>query len=74
MKDIGKILMTGGAILLIAGFIVWLGGDKLKWFGRLPGDIRIHKPNFSFYMPITTMILISLFLSALIWVIQKFLK
>lgn len=70
----GKILMAGGAILVVIGFIVWLGGDKFKWFGRLPGDIRIRRPGFSFYMPVSTMILLSLLLSGLIWLVRKFLK
>lgn len=71
MKDMGKLIMIGGALLVVAGFILWLGGDKLKWFGNLPGDIRIRKPRFSFYMPITSMIIISIVLSFIIWIIRK---
>lgn len=63
--------MIGGAVLLLVGFVLWTGGDKLKWFGHLPGDIRIKRPGFSFYMPITTMILVSIVLSFLFWVIRK---
>ncbi|MGH2643691.1 MAG: DUF2905 domain-containing protein [Chitinophagaceae bacterium] len=73
MKEIGKFLMIGGVILLLIGFIVWIGGDKLKWFGNLPGDVRIKKQGFSFYMPVVSMILLSIFLSFIIWVIRKFL-
>jgi hypothetical protein len=74
VKDIGKLIMIGGGVLLLIGFIVWAGGDKLKWFGHLPGDIRIKRPGFSFYMPIASMILVSAILSGLLWIIQKFLK
>jgi hypothetical protein len=39
---------------------------------RLPGDIVIEKPNFKFYFPITSMILLSILLSLIMWVIRKF--
>jgi hypothetical protein len=73
MKEIGKLLMLGGGILLLAGFFVWIGGDKLKWFGNLPGDIHLKRPGFSLYVPLTSMILLSIVLSVIIWVFRKFL-
>ena len=58
-----KILIWIGAIFLGAGLLwPWLG--RLP-FGRLPGDIIIDKPNFKVYIPITTMIIISVILSIL---------
>lgn len=65
-------MMWGGGLLVIVGFVVWIGGDKLKWLGSLPGDIRIKKPGFSLFVPITSMILISIALSAVFWIIKKF--
>jgi hypothetical protein len=44
-----------GPILMLAA---------LSWFGRLPGDVRVERPGFSLYAPITSMILVSLALSA----------
>lgn len=64
-------LMLGGGIILIVGIIVYFSGDKLKWFGNLPGDIRVERPGFSFYMPITSMLLVSTVLSALVWLVRK---
>lgn len=72
MKEIGKILMIGGAVLLAIGFLVWIGGDKLKWFGNLPGDIRVKRQHFSFYMPVVSMIILSIFLSFIFWIIRRF--
>jgi hypothetical protein len=65
----GKYIMVIGAAILIIGAIVYFFGGSLKWFGHLPGDIRIEKKNFSFYFPITTLILINLviFLLFRIW-------
>lgn len=73
MSGIGKILIIAGLILVVAGLVVWLAGDKLSWFGNLPGDIRVERKNFKFYFPITSMILLSVVLSFLWWLIRKFL-
>ncbi|MFW5998668.1 MAG: DUF2905 domain-containing protein [Bacillota bacterium] len=70
----GKIFIFLGAGLLILGVIFHLFEGNLSWLGKLPGDIRIQKENFSFYFPITTMILLSLILNILIRIINFFLK
>ncbi|WP_245705454.1 DUF2905 domain-containing protein [Chitinophaga filiformis] len=66
--------MLIGALLIIAGLLVWLLGDKLRFLGRLPGDIRIERENYRIYIPITTMILVSVVLTLISWVIQRFVK
>jgi len=71
MPQTGKILITIGVILVIAGLVLWLAGDKLSWLGRLPGDIRIEKENFRFYFPVTTMILLSILVTFILWLIRK---
>jgi len=63
------LLMTLGIVLLLAG-LLWPVLIKLP-FGRLPGDIIIDKPNFKIYIPITTMLLISIFLSIVFWIFKK---
>jgi H+/Cl- antiporter ClcA len=72
VQNIGKILITAGIILVIAGVVIYFAGDRLNWFGRLPGDIRIEKGNTRFYFPVTTMIILSLLLSFILWIIRKF--
>lgn len=72
MKDLGKFIMLGGFLLVLVGFILWAGGDKFKWLGNLPGDIRVKKPGFSLFVPITTMIVISVAISVILWIIRKF--
>ncbi len=72
MSQLGRILIITGIILVIAGLIIYFAGDKLNWLGHLPGDIRIEKENSRFYFPITTMILLSVMLSLIMWVIRKF--
>jgi len=70
-SDTGKYLMVAGGILLLAGIIVYFFHDKLQWIGRLPGDIWIERENFRFYFPVTTMILLSLLITAIITMIRK---
>jgi hypothetical protein len=72
MQSVGKTVVVIGIIIVIAGLIIWLLGDKLNWFGNLPGDIKVKRENFSFYMPLTTMILLSIVISFIIWLIRKF--
>lgn len=62
------LIIIGIGILIIGLFWPWL--SKLP-FGRLPGDILIDKPGLKVYIPITTMIVISLVLSIISWFFRK---
>lgn len=64
-----NILIFIGVIILAAG-LLWPWLMKLH-LGRLPGDIVIDRPNFKVYIPITTMILISLLISILLRIFRK---
>lgn len=70
MEKLGKGLIVIGIFVVVAGILVWLFGDKLKWIGRLPGDIRVERENFKFYFPVATMILFSIVLSGILWLIK----
>ena len=74
MANFGKLMVGLGLILVIIGLAFWLLGDKLGWFGQLPGDIRIERPGFRFYMPCASMIIVSMVLSIILSLISKFLK
>lgn len=71
-SELGKFLIAGGLLLLIAGILVYFFHDKLNWIGRLPGDIRIEKENFRFYFPVVTMILVSVLVTVIINLIRRF--
>jgi len=58
--EAGKVLIAIGVMLVIAGLLLWLAPAAFSWFGRLPGDIRIERDNVYVYIPITSMIVISL--------------
>lgn len=62
----GKLIIFAGAFIMLAGIIIYFFHDKLSWIGHLPGDISIKRENFSFYFPITTMLLLSLLVNLII--------
>lgn len=64
-----KELIIAGVLLLFTG-ILWPWLVKLP-FGRLPGDIIINKPGLKIYIPITTMILVSVIVSTILWLLRK---
>lgn len=65
----GRLLVILGIVLIIVGLAwPWLQRPGL---GRLPGDILVSRENFTFYLPITTMIVVSIVLSAIIWLINR---
>ena len=64
-----RTLIIIGIVMLFIGFLwPWLGKIPL---GRLPGDIVIDRPGFRFYFPVTTMIVISLVISLIMWFFRK---
>jgi len=71
MSDIGKILIVIGLGIAALGALLWLGGKAGLPLGRLPGDIAIDRPNFKFYFPLTTCLLISLVLTLVMWLLRK---
>lgn len=66
----GKLLIAVGLLLVAAGLFLHFGG-RLSWFGRLPGDLRIERENFSFYFPLASCLLVSLILSLLLWLFRR---
>ncbi|MGA2406334.1 MAG: DUF2905 domain-containing protein [Bacteroidales bacterium] len=70
-SDTGKWIILIGICIVVIGIVVYFFHDKLHWIGHLPGDIRIKRANLRFYFPVTTMILLSLLLSLLIYIIRK---
>jgi len=71
LPSVGKGLLVLGVILGFLGIILMVSG-KIPFLGRLPGDIHVERPNFSFYFPLTTCFFLSIFLSFIFWVFSKF--
>jgi hypothetical protein len=67
----GKYIILIGVTIIIVGVVIYFFHNYFKWFGKLPGDIRIEKENFKFYFPVVTMIIVSLLATILINVARK---
>ena len=72
MEKIGLKIISVCIILIIAGIIIYFFGNKLRFLGKLPGDIQIKTDNVQIYFPVVTMILVSILLSFIMWLFNKF--
>jgi hypothetical protein len=66
----GTVLIALGVGLILLGLLIWSG--SLSWFGRLPGDIRIERETVRVYLPITSMLLVSLAVSLVLYLVRRF--
>jgi len=62
------IVMAGVAVVLV-GLAVWSGA--FGWFGRLPGDIRIERDSMRIYIPLASMLVLSIVLSLLMYLFNR---
>jgi hypothetical protein len=74
MENLGKMLVSIGVFLTVAGLMLWFAADKLSWFGRLPGDIHVEKPGFQFYAPLMTSLVLSIGLTLILWLFKRFFR
>jgi len=73
MAPFGKTLVAIGVIVVALGLLFWGGASipLVNRLGRLPGDIYIRRDNFSFYLPITTCIVLSIVISVVIGLLRR---
>jgi hypothetical protein len=69
-RSSGLLFIIGGAFIVCVGLLIYSGA--LSWFGRLPGDIRYEGTNTRVYVPITSMLLVSLALSLISYLVRRF--
>jgi hypothetical protein len=66
----GPLLVILGVILVLIGLAVWWGA--FGWFGRLPGDIRIERETVRIYIPLVSMLLVSVVVSLILYLLGRF--
>lgn len=66
---VGPLLVVLGVALVLVGLLAWSGA--LGWFGRLPGDIRIEREGMRVYVPLVSMLVVSVVLSIVMWVVGR---
>ncbi|MBU0671904.1 MAG: DUF2905 domain-containing protein [Candidatus Margulisbacteria bacterium] len=70
VESLGRMVLYIGIILvLIGGFFILAA--KVPWFGRLPGDISFRSGGMTIFLPITTMILVSIVLTLLLNIVWR---
>ncbi|MBA3344220.1 MAG: DUF2905 domain-containing protein, partial [Gemmatimonadales bacterium] len=57
--------------LILIGLLLWSG--SLSWFGRLPGDIRIERDSFQIFVPLVSMIVVSVVISLVLYLMKRYL-
>jgi len=72
MNDLGKMLLGVGLAIALVGALILLVARVGLPLGRLPGDISYKGKSFSFYFPLGTSILISIVLSAVLYLLSRF--
>ena len=74
MPGLGKMLVLAGLGIIILGLLIWFFGNKLHWFGNLPGDVRYESKNVRVYFPWVTMLIVSVLLSLVMYLVRRFLN
>ena len=64
-----KLLIGCGVLIALVGLLVYAGG--FSWFGRLPGDIRYESEGTRLFVPITSMLLVSVVLTILVNLLRR---
>lgn len=62
----GKLLIWLGAAILVLGLVIRYAPGLVGWFGKLPGDIDISREGTRIFIPITSMIIVSLVLTLIL--------
>jgi hypothetical protein len=70
-RELGLLLLGLGTLVAVVGLLLYSGG--LSWFGRLPGDIRYESESTRVFIPITSMILLSILLTLVLNAVRRFL-
>lgn len=68
---LGKILITLGVLLVLIGLAVTYAPWLINWFGKLPGDIHIKGESGNIFIPITSMIVVSVVLTVIVNIIFR---
>jgi hypothetical protein len=70
MQGIGWALVVLGVVLVVVGLVIVVG-DRIPILGHLPGDIVIHRENVTIFIPLGTMLLISVVVSVVLALINR---
>ena len=67
---VGLFVIAGGICAILIGFLIYSGG--FSWFGKLPGDIHYEGSRVQVYIPLVSMLIVSLALNLIFYFIRRF--
>lgn len=67
----GKLIIYAGLVLVVIGAVVQYAPWAVSWFGKLPGDIRMQGEKGSVFIPITSMIIVSVVLTIIVNLLRR---
>ena len=70
-RFVGLSVIVGGVCVIVIGLLIYWGG--FNWFGKLPGDVRYESGRVQIYVPIVSMLIVSLAISLILYLLRKFL-
>lgn len=73
-REFGRLMLVAGVVLVVVGGLLAFGAKLPFRLGRLPGDIVWQGRSGTFYFPIATCIVLSVVLSAIVWLIGQMRK
>ncbi len=71
MNDFARILIIIGLVISFAGVLLLVAIRYFPWLGNLPGDVRFEGENFKFYLPLATMIIVSILASIILNIVIR---
>jgi len=73
LNNLGKVMLIAGLAIAAVGGLLWLLG-RVPFLDNLPGDIRIQNGNFGCFIPLGTMIVLSLILTVVLNIVVRWLN
>ncbi|HVF24016.1 MAG TPA: DUF2905 domain-containing protein [Pyrinomonadaceae bacterium] len=70
VRSVGLLVVVAGVFIVVVGLLIYSGA--LRWFGRLPGDIRYESGSVRVYIPLVSMLLVSVVLTVLLSLLRRF--
>jgi hypothetical protein len=68
-RNLGLVIVVAGVAVVVVGLLVWAGA--FRWFGRLPGDIRHEGDGLRIYVPLVSMLVVSVVLTVVISLVRR---
>lgn len=69
-SELGRLIVGTGAVLELVAVLWWSGA--LAWFGRLPGNVRVERETVRIYIPLASMLVVSVALSLALGLVRRF--